>query len=838
MASLSKILKAIRAYHGSPHDFDKFSMDKIGTGEGAQAYGHGLYFAGKEDVARGYRDRLSDARYEIPDEAKVAERYGEDVLSMLNSTYGDPKEIAANADHLRNMVQRNLRLIGASSLSDVKPAYEGDFPWTILDTAKRLDNLDALLKSDDIKLTGQGRMYEVDIHADPDSLLDWDKPFSAQPKRVQEFLGDTLSTTGTFSGLIPPPPSRPGSRLYRQLGAQEKMSFGRSPQELDTPIPGADAAASARLREAGIPGPRYLDGMSRSAGDGTHNYVTFDDSIVDIKRKYEEGGEVEMAEGGRVGALSKMAKKLIKGGADKMVGDADTARAVEDLAEELSAAPITGASPLSRFANEIRAEPGKPVMTGSLDATKNIPVTMDGKHPHEWSPEDWQRFGDHYGVPNMGPLTPPQTITDRQGRTFEIPGGFDGKFTYYDLLHMKAQGMNADELDEALHAKLQRKLADSVRAPEGDRGQTWSNLIFGLTSPNNPLFPNQVAMSRLRSSDPASLDKLAGYLQWEPGQEVAKEVRDAVNDAIKRDYGLGAAEKGGLGVSGIANYSDAAELAAMFRKNPEWFNKRPDEGWDDLAERVAAQVRGLSGKTSSFGVVFQDPLNANISAMDRHMATIAGPERILGSKEAADEFMLNAMRRYNSSKPGGGVNRPEDLPQAFVQDLLLEQLGRHSRLKMNVTKGGETIRNPDLPDRMRDEQWIYEPEKSFTFSDNYRRGLEVNAEHANQHGLGLFPSQWMQWDRQRRRVEPHENMFPGTERVPRMSTDQLRMVDDAHREAGFKDYTKVNVDKETGDYRLKPTRPISNPSRLGYFTISPLAAAAALSGHRSEEDDR
>jgi len=38
-------VKGIKAYHGSPHDFDKFSMQKIGTGEGAQAYGHGLYFA-------------------------------------------------------------------------------------------------------------------------------------------------------------------------------------------------------------------------------------------------------------------------------------------------------------------------------------------------------------------------------------------------------------------------------------------------------------------------------------------------------------------------------------------------------------------------------------------------------------------------------------------------------------------------------------------------------------------------------------------------------------------------------------------------------------------------
>ena len=35
----------IKAYHSSPHDFDKFDLAKIGTGEGAQVYGHGLYFA-------------------------------------------------------------------------------------------------------------------------------------------------------------------------------------------------------------------------------------------------------------------------------------------------------------------------------------------------------------------------------------------------------------------------------------------------------------------------------------------------------------------------------------------------------------------------------------------------------------------------------------------------------------------------------------------------------------------------------------------------------------------------------------------------------------------------
>ena len=52
--------EGITAYHGSPHDFERFDMSKIGTGEGAQAYGHGLYFAQNEDVARGYRDDLTN----------------------------------------------------------------------------------------------------------------------------------------------------------------------------------------------------------------------------------------------------------------------------------------------------------------------------------------------------------------------------------------------------------------------------------------------------------------------------------------------------------------------------------------------------------------------------------------------------------------------------------------------------------------------------------------------------------------------------------------------------------------------------------------------------------
>ena len=54
--------QGIRAYHGSPYDFDKFDISKIGTGEGAQAYGHGLYFAGNPGTAGSYKHATSDLR--------------------------------------------------------------------------------------------------------------------------------------------------------------------------------------------------------------------------------------------------------------------------------------------------------------------------------------------------------------------------------------------------------------------------------------------------------------------------------------------------------------------------------------------------------------------------------------------------------------------------------------------------------------------------------------------------------------------------------------------------------------------------------------------------------
>jgi hypothetical protein len=57
--------------HGTPHDFDKFQLEKIGTGEGAQAFGYGLYFTDGSRIAEGYAKKLSKDKTGLVYEVRI-----------------------------------------------------------------------------------------------------------------------------------------------------------------------------------------------------------------------------------------------------------------------------------------------------------------------------------------------------------------------------------------------------------------------------------------------------------------------------------------------------------------------------------------------------------------------------------------------------------------------------------------------------------------------------------------------------------------------------------------------------------------------------------------------
>lgn len=112
------------AWHGSPYKFDKFSIEHIGEGEGAQAFGWGLYFAGNKEVSEWYRKKLSKNRSPVvklmfgneeiaPKQAKYFNADGMDIVFRRYCAEGySPKELVLElvADAADNELRHPPRL--------------------------------------------------------------------------------------------------------------------------------------------------------------------------------------------------------------------------------------------------------------------------------------------------------------------------------------------------------------------------------------------------------------------------------------------------------------------------------------------------------------------------------------------------------------------------------------------------------------------------------------------------------------------------------------------------------------------------------------------------------
>jgi hypothetical protein len=119
----------------------------------------------------------------------------------------------------------------------------------------------------------KGHMYEVNINANPEHFLDWDKPLGEQSQHVQDALRTVLTPSN-----------------YEQFmsGQGAKMSAGEMHNFIGGQLNPVSVAQD--MRDAGIPGIKYLDAGSRSAGEGSHNSVVFDPATIEILRKYGIAG--------------------------------------------------------------------------------------------------------------------------------------------------------------------------------------------------------------------------------------------------------------------------------------------------------------------------------------------------------------------------------------------------------------------------------------------------------------------------------------------------------------------------------------------------------------------
>ena len=293
---------AMIAYHGTPHKIlGGFDISKVGTGEGAQAYGHGMYFAEAKPVAQQYATDRSyvgkfmtgtpdttpwDAKRIAQDTLNV---HGEDAIAQLektlkNNSYSkNPKQLEAN-----KQVQEAIDLLKTNELKPTGNLYKVDIPdehipnmldWDkplnkqsakVLEIAKQLDpNL--LADTPHLIVRGQPKHWTEVV----DKLEDLQNPkvikllkkIYGEGAEVMPY-GDYLASTMT------------GEQLYRNLSNPTQWAKEAAPYAMKAGM--EDAAVSAKLNELGIPGIRYKDAMSRGADEGTSNFVVFDPSTVKI----------------------------------------------------------------------------------------------------------------------------------------------------------------------------------------------------------------------------------------------------------------------------------------------------------------------------------------------------------------------------------------------------------------------------------------------------------------------------------------------------------------------------------------------------------------------------
>ena len=284
-------------WHGTPYfgiENEGFRLNAIGTGEGAQAYGWGIYFAGDREISEAYRRKLSPAESVVSfpefDEGVTFVETNEGWVSEEDGGVLEGMEAAA-ADILEHgdieAVRQNLAEALEDDFDRIQ-VYRSSNEYDVDDVQEALD----LIDRGGIKIeTRNGQLYSADI-PENDVLLDYDAPLSAQPEAVKEALAKAFAEQGKaedFAEMLAED-NADGESLYNALAEDD------GPQ-----------AASELLLKHGIPGLRYLDGNSRADGEGNHNFVIWDEDLLtpeeaQIEAYYQSAAPVARLSGEEIAA--------------------------------------------------------------------------------------------------------------------------------------------------------------------------------------------------------------------------------------------------------------------------------------------------------------------------------------------------------------------------------------------------------------------------------------------------------------------------------------------------------------------------------------------------------
>lgn len=259
-----------RAWHGSSHDFDKFDLGYIGTGEGAQAHGWGLYFAGNKDISQGYANKLSNPVGEV----NVA-----GIIYSIGRGGGSwrVRNIATGELISKMKIVKAISALYTEQGKDKALKYLKDkadqtrkFKKIWIDAYDWLKNQEV-----DDSQWHNGKLYEVEI-PDIDTLLDEQKSLSEQPSKVKKAILDYYRSRPdeyiapedeTLTGN-----NETGKEFLKDVIFQLRREGSHTPER----------DASLLLNSFGINGITYYGNR-----DG-RCYVVFDDKAIQIIDKYNQ----------------------------------------------------------------------------------------------------------------------------------------------------------------------------------------------------------------------------------------------------------------------------------------------------------------------------------------------------------------------------------------------------------------------------------------------------------------------------------------------------------------------------------------------------------------------
>ena len=273
------------AWHGSPHDFDTFDLGAIGTGEGNQAHGWGLYFAKNREVAQAYKDVLGIDSVEIIS-GDTKYRLNDDIEWYDNKT-----KLTIDAENPLSMALTILSEEGESTkaiknLTDFINSKKDNKSDYVVAQVKRAEQAIQILKDNHFDTHQWNTMFEVDI-PENEHLLNEQKNIEEQSHTVKKAI------------------SKISNEINSSVLNNSKLS-GKEFYKLLSKELGGDRLASKYLNEHGIKGITY-EGIE----DG-RCYVVFDDKAIKVIKKYNQSinGMTEiMKDGERIISIFKTADR-------------------------------------------------------------------------------------------------------------------------------------------------------------------------------------------------------------------------------------------------------------------------------------------------------------------------------------------------------------------------------------------------------------------------------------------------------------------------------------------------------------------------------------------------